>query len=143
MHSISISYTKQNAGAELELAPDTQMELRRRLWYERYDWTRADANVTNENSGKVYTDWKPGEWLTARASWLYSERHYDNYDYQTYVGKFQWPSATCATGNCNTISSNAMRQFYLNNRERNKGQFSIAMDVLPRLHSHADFGVPG
>ncbi len=69
--SLSISYTKQNAGAELNWRPIRQWNLGAAYGYERYDWTRADVDATNENSGKVFADWKPFSWVTARASWLY------------------------------------------------------------------------
>ena len=134
VRSLSISYTKQNAGAELNWRPSREWNLGAAYGYERYDWTRADVNVTNENSGKVYVDWKPTSDITARASWLYSVRRYDTYDYLGFVGAFQWPTAG------NTRYSTSYRQFYLDNRDRNKGQLSLAFDVMPRLTITPTFG---
>lgn len=57
--------------------------------YERFDFTRFDAGSTTESSAKVYADWKPGRWLTLRASGTYSERRAGNYDYLGNVGIFQ------------------------------------------------------
>jgi MtrB/PioB family decaheme-associated outer membrane protein len=127
VHSLAISYTKQNAGADLNWAPTREWNVGAAYGYERYDWTRADVNVTNENSGKVYVDWKPAVWITARASWLNAERRYDNYDYRAFIGNFQWINPP------DTRQSSAMRQFYLSNRDRNKGQFSVAVDVIRGL----------
>jgi MtrB/PioB family decaheme-associated outer membrane protein len=127
VQSLSISYTKQNAGAELNWRPDHQWNFGAAYGYERYDWTRADVDTTRENSGKVYADWKPWSWLTARASWAYSERRYDNYDYLNFVGNAQWP------GGGSTRYSTAYRQFYLDNRDRNKARFSLSVDLLRNL----------
>ncbi len=66
--------------------------------------------------------------MTARASWLYSLRRYNNYDYPNFVGIAQWPD-----GGTTTRYLAAYRQFYLTNRDRNKGQLSLAVDLLPRL----------
>src|SRR5258708_28210888 len=73
-------------------------------------------------------DWKPAVWFTARASWLYGERRYENYDYINLVATTQWP-----TDGASTRYLAAMRQFYLDNRERNKGQFSVAIDLIRGL----------
>jgi MtrB/PioB family decaheme-associated outer membrane protein len=138
VHSLSISYVKQNAAADLNWRPDRQWNLGTGYGYERYNWTRADANTTNENSGKVYADWTPVKWVTARASWLYAERRYDMYDYYGNVGFFQWPNDTGASPN--TKYNAAFRQFYLDNRDRNKGRLSVAVDVIPRLTVTPTFG---
>ena len=90
VHSLSVSYNKQNAGADLVWSPNREWNLGTAYGWERYNWTRADANVTNENSGKAFVDYKPWSWLLARASYSLSDRHYDNYDYRGYVANFQW-----------------------------------------------------
>lgn len=134
VRSIAPAYIKQNGAAELNWRPSHEWNLGAAYNYERYDWTRADVNVTNENSGKVYADWKPWKWLTARASWLYGERRYENYDYLSYLGNFQWVNGG------NTQQSTAMRQFYLNNRDRSKGKFSVAVDLIHNLTVTPTFG---
>ena len=85
VQSISISYIKQNAGAQLDWRPINSVNVGAAYGYERYDWTRADADVTNEHSGKVFGDWKPFSWVTARASYEFSARRYDNYNYLAVV----------------------------------------------------------
>ena len=139
VHSLSVSYTKQNGGADLDWRPSHAWNLGVGYGYERYNWTRADADVTNEHTGKAFVDWKPWIWLTARTSWSYSNRMYDNYN-PTANSIFQWANASCAAANCVTISSTAMRQFYLDNRARSKGQFSLAMDVIRGLTLTPTFG---
>ena len=144
--SLSVSYNKQNAGAELVWSPNREWNLGTSYGWERYDWTRADANVTNENAGKVFADYKPWSWLLARASWSYSDRQYDNYDYRGYVGNFQWSNPLCITPQpppaqgCNVQYSQAMRQFYLDNRQRQIGKFQVAIDVLRGLTVTPTFG---
>ena len=135
VQSLSISYTKQNAGAELNWRPTHQWNLGAAYGYERYDWTREAADVTNENSGKVFADWKPFTWVTARASWLLSERRYDNYNYLGNIAAVQWQNGG------NTRFSSAYREFYLNNRDRNKAQFSVAVDVLRNFTVTPTFGL--
>jgi len=129
VNSLSQSYTKQNGGAEFNWRPTRQWNLGAAFGYERYDWTRADANVTNEYSGKVFADWKPVSWVTARGSLYYSARLFENYNYLAYVGAFQWPAANGASTNY----SSAYRQFNLDNRDRTVGKFSVSVDVLRGL----------
>jgi hypothetical protein len=52
--SLSVAYTRQNAGEELTWRPARQWNIGAAYGYERYDWTRADASATNENSGKAF-----------------------------------------------------------------------------------------
>jgi MtrB/PioB family decaheme-associated outer membrane protein len=134
VNSLSISYNKQNAAADLVWSPTRQWNIGAGYGFERYKWTRADADVTNENSGKVFADYKPWSWLTARASWVISDRNYDTYDYKGFVGNFQWADPACQpTTGCSTQYSTAMRQFYLDNRLRNVAKFSVNVDVLSGL----------
>ncbi len=46
VNSLSISYNKQNAGADLVWSPTRQWNIGAGYGYERYKWTRADADVT-------------------------------------------------------------------------------------------------
>lgn len=132
VRSLSISYNKQNAGADLVWSPNRQWDLGAAYGYERYNWTRADADVTHENAGRVFADYKPWSWLTARSSYFVSDRHYNNYDYRGYVGNFQWADTTCqSAAGCGAQYSTAMRQFYLDNRQRQIGKFSVAVDLQP------------
>jgi MtrB/PioB family decaheme-associated outer membrane protein len=126
VRSLSISYTRQNAGADLNWRPTRQWNVGVAYGWERYDRRREDVDVTNENSGKVYADWKPTKWITARGSWSYSQRRYGTYDYAGFVQAVQWPAAVPGDGH---VYSTAYRQFFLDNRDRNTGKFSVAIDV--------------
>jgi hypothetical protein len=75
-------------------------------------------------------------WLTARASWQFGERRYDNYDYLAYLGNFQWVNGPGSS----TQQSTAMRQFFLNDRDQNKGQFSVSVDLVHGLTVTPTFG---
>ena len=97
LNSLSMGYIKQNAGAELNWRPTKEWNLGAAYGFERYDWTRADVDVTNENSGKIYGDWKPMSWFTLRASGYSGARRYDNYNYHGNVGLFQWSCPSVAT----------------------------------------------
>jgi MtrB/PioB family decaheme-associated outer membrane protein len=128
VQSISISYVKQNAGSEVNWRPSSAWNFGAIYGYERYDWTRADVSSTQENSGKVYMDWKPVIWATARASVLEAQRRYDNYDYLGLVGSAQWPNGAGVTQ-----YSTAYRQFMFDDRDRFRAQASLAVDVLDNL----------
>jgi hypothetical protein len=113
--------------------------------YEHYDFTRADASSTAENSGKVYADWKPSAWITTRASALVSERRAGNYNYLGNVGIFQWPNLTgVGSGtwpNGTTNYSPYYRQFYLDDRDRAQAKFAVDVKVLNNLTVTPTFNV--
>jgi MtrB/PioB family decaheme-associated outer membrane protein len=137
VRSLSISYTRQNAGADLNWRPTREWNVGVAYGWERYDRRREDVDVTNEHSGKVYADWKPIDWITARGSWSYSARRYGTYDYTNFVQTVQWPAAFPNDGH---IYSTAYRQFFLDNRDRNIGKFSLAVDVAPNFVVTPTFG---
>lgn len=133
--SLSMAYTKQNAGADLNWRPSKEWNLGVAYGFERYDWTRADVDVTNENSAKVYGDWKPFTWFTLRASGSAGFRRYDNYDYQDYVGFFQWmcpnpPDAACTASN---MYSTTYRQLMLDNRDLYNANISADLAIIHNL----------
>src|SRR5665811_2386080 len=139
VNTLSLAYIKQNGGAEATWRPVNSVNIGGAYGYEHYDWTRADASSTTENSGKAYADWKPFTWVTARASGLFAERRAENYDYLGNVGIFQWPqprpiTATNLTGWPNATNySPYYRQFYLDDRDRAQAKFQVAVDVLRNL----------
>jgi MtrB/PioB family decaheme-associated outer membrane protein len=125
--SLSMAYTKQNAGADLNWRPSREWNLGAAYGFERYDWTRADVNVTNEHSGKVHADWKPTSWFGVRSSGYYASRRYDNYDY------FQFVANTQYDGHPEDGYSTAYRQLMIDNRERWIANVAVDVVVLPRL----------
>ena len=144
--SLTISYVKQNAGAEFNWRPLPEWNFNLGGGWERYDYTQTDADATNEFSGKASVDWKPTVWLTARASGYYANRRYDNYDYNQNVSSIQFP---LIPGFARTTSSwyysPAYRQFMYDNRERTKADFAIdlvafrGVTISPTLKYHEDF----
>ena len=134
VRSLAMSYVKQNGGADLNWRPSHEWNLGAAYGFERYDFTRMDVNATTENSMKVFADWKPVQWVNARASWSYGDRRQGDYNYPANVGTVQWltlPSPyNPLTGGSTQISA-AYRQFYLDNRQRNKANLQVGVDVLP------------
>ncbi len=127
-NSISMGYIKTNAGEALEWRPDKYWDLGGAYEFERYDWTRADVDVTNQNGGKLFADYKPFTWLTSRSSVEYSDRRYENYDYCDYVGNFQWAAtAPCLTSaaDSSAIYSSTQRQLMIDNRQLWKANYSL------------------
>jgi hypothetical protein len=146
VNSLSMGYIKQNAGAEATWRPVNSVNVGAAYGFERYDWTRTDAKSTTENSGKVYADWKPTSWITARASALFAERRAGNYDYLGNVGIFQWPvpnvTAAVPTGFPNSAQySPYYRQFYLDDRARAQGKFAVDVKVLNNLTVTPTFNI--
>ena len=132
-------YTRQNAGAELNWRPNRQWNVGAAYGYERYDGMAADTNATNENSGKVFADWKPTSWMTARASYLYSARRYENYDNFTNVGSVYWPQGIAPVGTPNNVFQNpAYRQLMFADRDRNQAKLLVDVDLCTEAHRHAE-----
>jgi len=126
VQSLSMQYTKQNAGADLNWRPTQEWNLGAAYGFERYSWTQADVDATNENSGKVFVDWKPTNWFGVRSSGYYGSRRYENYDYYNNVGSIQFPGTTPA-GN-SFFYSPAYRQLMIDNRDRWKA--NVAVDFV-------------
>ena len=126
IRSLSISYTKQNASEQLNWHPSREWNLGTEFGYERYTYKRDAADVTNEYSGKLFADWKPVTWFTVRSSGYYSDRRYDNYNYNANVAAIQFPRAPDGW-----FVSPAYRQMMTDNRERWKANVAIDMVVLP------------
>ena len=131
IQSLSMHYTKQNAGSDLNWRPSREWNLGVGYGFERYDWTQADVDTTNENTGKVFVDWKPVNAITVRSSASYSERRYNNYDYVDFVGNIQFPNTTPA-GN-GYFYSPAYRQLMIDNRDRWKVNLAVDLVVVQGL----------
>jgi hypothetical protein len=129
--SLTMSYIKQNAAAELNWRPLREWNFNGTFGWERYDYTETDVNTTNEYSGKLSVDWKPTAWLTARASGLYAERRYDVYDYIDFVRDIQFPTVPGFTPTTSSgwFYSQAYQQFMFDNRNRTQANFLL--DFVP------------
>jgi MtrB/PioB family decaheme-associated outer membrane protein len=143
VRSMSVSYNRQNAVAQLVWSPSRQWNIGADYGYEQYRWTRESVDQTHENSGKAFVDYKPWSGLLIRASWSISDRHYDTYDYRGFYGNSQWSDSLCTStppGTCNVQYSTAFRQFYLDNRQRQIGKFQFALNVMRGLTVTPTFG---
>lgn len=138
VNTLSLGYIKQNGGAEATWRPVNSVNIGGAYGYEHYDFTRADASSTAENSGKVYADWKPTAWITTRASALVSERRAGNYNYPGNVGAFQWATAPFPTS---ANYSPYYRQLYLDDRDRAQAKFAVDVKVLNNLTVTPTFNV--
>ena len=127
--TLTMSYIKQDAGAEWNWRPSQEWNFNAAYGYERYNYTETDVNVTNENSAKLSADWKPTNWLTARATGYYADRRYDTYDYDLFVASIQFPTIPGFTPSSSSwFYAPAYRQFMFDNRQRTKLDF--ALDVV-------------
>jgi MtrB/PioB family decaheme-associated outer membrane protein len=131
IQSLSIAYIKQNAGEELVWRPSREWNLGAAYGYERYDYTQVDATSTDENSGKVFADWKPLRTLTVRASGYYSDRTANNYNYVANVGSIQFPGSTLAQNGY--YYNPAYQQLMIDNRQRWKANFAVDVVVARGL----------
>ncbi|MGD0333592.1 MAG: MtrB/PioB family decaheme-associated outer membrane protein [Xanthobacteraceae bacterium] len=132
LSSLSISYVKQDAGAEMNWRPTKEWNVNAAYGYERYDYTQADATATNENSVKASVDWKPTSWLTTRATGYYANRTAENYSYLMNVAAIQFPTVGNYTPTGNGFYySPAYQQFFLDNRQRTKADFLVDLVALP------------
>ena len=128
--SLSISYIKQDAGAELNWRPSREWNVNGGVGYERYNYDRTDVNITNEYSAKLSVDWKPTVWFTARSSGYFADRRYDAYDYNLFVSSIQFPGIPgfAPTTSAGWFYAPAYQQFMFDNRDRTKA--NIAFDIV-------------
>jgi MtrB/PioB family decaheme-associated outer membrane protein len=128
--SLSIAYTKQDAGAALNWRPAREWNFNAEYGYERYNYSQTDVNVTNENSGKLSADWKPVAWFTLRASGGYGVRTFQSYDYTDFVRNIQFPTVPPFTPQLSTswFYAPAYQQFMFDHRERTTA--NVAVDLV-------------
>jgi MtrB/PioB family decaheme-associated outer membrane protein len=127
IQALVLSYNKQNAGDELVWHPTREWTLGAAYGFERYNWTNYVAAATNENSGKVFADWKPTSWFTLRSSGYFSDRRSVNYDLASFTNN-QFPGTVA--GNSFKFSP-AYRMLMMDNRERWKANVAFDMVVAP------------
>jgi hypothetical protein len=142
--SLSTSYNKQNAGAQVDWRPWKQVNLGAAYGFERYDWTRADVDVTNEHTVKVFGDYKPFSWGVWRASWEFGSRRFNTYDYLDFVATSQWPTPAAGSNpfvGASTRYATAYRQLLLDNRDRNKAKVLFDIDAIPGVVITPNFGL--
>ena len=128
--SLTMSYAKRDAGAELNWRPSPEWNLGAGYGYERYDYTQTDVNVTNENSARLSADWKPSSWFTLRTSGAFADRRYNTYDYTAFVKSLQFPIVPgfAPTTDERWFYSPAYRQFMFDNRQRTRA--AVTSDIV-------------
>jgi MtrB/PioB family decaheme-associated outer membrane protein len=119
-NSLPISYTKDNASVEANWNPVRPLTFGGAWYWEQWDRKFRDANVTDENTGKVYVDYTPVEYVHARGSYSFGERRYGTYDTELFVKTFALQDSEVASN---------MRRFDLANRNRQKADFQV--DLTP------------
>lgn len=131
-NSLPISYTKDNASADARWSPVRWASVGGAWSWERWNRVFRDANVTNENTGKVFADLKPLDGVQARASYQYGQRRYDTYDTGLFVltpGLFT-----------DSFASN-LRRFDLANRNRHKADAQIDFAATDFVTISPNFGL--
>ena len=116
--NLAQAYTKQNANADLNWRPTRDLNLGVAYEFERYDRSRRDVNVTNENGVKAYLDYRAADWARLRTSYEFLARRYDTYDFANYV---LWVASAPTT----TASSEFIRRYDMANRNRDKANLWI------------------
>jgi MtrB/PioB family decaheme-associated outer membrane protein len=129
IQALVLSYNKQNAGDELVWRPTREWTFGATYGFERYNWTNYVAAATNENSGKVFADWKPASWFTLRSSAYFSDRRSDNYDLASFTNN-QFPGTSATNG---FKFSPSYRMLMIDNRERWKANVAFDLVVAPGL----------
>jgi MtrB/PioB family decaheme-associated outer membrane protein len=131
--NLAIAYTKQNASGELNWRAFRWLTLGGVYAWEQYDRTRRDANVTNENSGKIYMDATVWASTHLRGSVLYSQRRYNNYDAATFV------DAPAINQTADNLA--AVRKFDMANRDRLKIETFLDVPINGNLTITPTFGL--
>jgi MtrB/PioB family decaheme-associated outer membrane protein len=131
--SLTIGYTKQDAGAALNWRPSREWNFNAEYGYQRYDYQQTDVNATNENSGKVSMDWKPTTWFTVRASGGYGTRTFENYNYPQLVQSIQFPTVAPFTPQQSTswFYCPCYRQFMFDHRQRTIANVFVDIVAFP------------
>ncbi len=119
-NSLPISYIKDNVSAEMSWRPVRWATVGGGWFFERWDRDFRDVNITNENTGRVFVDLTPTEYVHARGSYQYGERRYNTYNTEVFVEE---PALQFSE-----VASN-MRRFDIANRNRQKGDFQV--DLTP------------
>jgi MtrB/PioB family decaheme-associated outer membrane protein len=131
-NSLPISYTKDNASAEARWNVARWLALGGGWAWERWDRTFRDANITNENTGKIFADLTPNDTVVARASYQYGVRRYETYDPALFV---LTPGIEMSQ-----VASN-MRRFDLANRNRQKADAQVQFAATDFLTITPNFGL--
>ncbi|MBI3076712.1 MAG: MtrB/PioB family decaheme-associated outer membrane protein [Deltaproteobacteria bacterium] len=136
--NLAIAYTNHNAGLDVGWRPVSVVSVKAGYGFERFDREKRDANITNEHSGKGAVDVTPIDWLLLRASYLYSQRRFDEYDHEKFVGEHTFPSGEPA----GTLPQHPnLRKFDLANRNRNRVELLGQLTPFEPMTISATYGL--
>jgi len=131
--NLAISYTRQNASADLNWRAMDGVVVGGGYGWEQYDRFRRDVNITNEHSAKLYADADVfGGAARWRSSVLYSVRRYDTYDAEALVEHF---------GLQFSENTEQMRKFDIANRDRVKLETFLEIPINGTLTVTPNFGL--
>lgn len=108
------SYSKLNISDDLKWQANRVWTFGTGYFFERYVFQNGEVDATNESGAKAFIDYKPWSWVTARSSVEYSQRRYNS-----------WLAA-----NSTDPAQNAMRYFFVQNRNRTKATSMVEMEVV-------------
>lgn len=135
--NLAIGYTKQNAGLDAVWRPLSLVSLKTGYEWERYHRTERDVRFTDEHSEKAAIDVTPTDWLLLRASYLYAQRRFDEYDHQRFVRDYTYPA-----GEPGALGQHpSLRKFDLANRDRNRVEVLGQLSPLDALTFTVTFGL--
>ncbi|BBF92407.1 MtrB/PioB family decaheme-associated outer membrane protein [Blastochloris tepida] len=135
--NLAYSYTKQNASEELTWRADKNLTLGGSIGWEQYDRDRRAVDVTNEFIGRVYMNATIAEETRLRASYQYSQRNYDNYDFMGVASYIYWANQTTGVN----VTNMMVRQLDLADRERQKANVSLEYTGVENLTVTPTFGL--
>ncbi len=129
-NSLPIAYTKDNVSLDSRWSPERWLAVGGGWYFERWNRTFRDVDVTNENTGKVFVDLTPTQTVHARASYSLGVRRYETYDWATFV---LGPSLVA-----DEVALN-LRRFDEANRDRQKANAQVDFVVTEILTVSPNF----
>jgi MtrB/PioB family decaheme-associated outer membrane protein len=119
------SYTKLNIEDELKWQPTRAWAFGTGYFFERYTYQNGEVDATNESGVKAFVNLTPWTWLTGRLSMQYAQRRYDHW----------------LLTNATDPAANAMRQFFVQNRDQTKANGIIDLQVTKDITISPNGGV--
>ncbi len=118
------AYSRTTSSVDLNWRPSTAWSLGVSGGWERYDRDNRDADVTEEYSGRVFVDAAPDSmpWLQLRASALYAQRRFEDYDALNNVGVIGYPPAGAGF-----LQNPLLRKFDMADRDRTRVDVSAEL----------------
>ena len=125
-------YVKQNAGLDTVWRAHDMATLGLLFGWEQYDRDIGrEADITNEYSAKVTADLMPVDWLSVRASALYAERRFNEYDYLNRVDR---PANENGDEEQSGPQNHELiRKFSMSDRDRTEINASVGIDPVDGL----------